>query len=206
MTEIGRRLVHSSGVLAPAAYLLGILTWDQLIALLVLGVGVAAVLEVVRLRHGLDWWIYENLTREYEQEKVAGYALYMVGFAFLALLFAPAIAIPGMLMLAIGDPVSGFLGKTFGDGGLSRKPVPVLVATFVVCFVLAVPFVWAGIDPTVPGATAVAATAFAVAAAGALVATLADGVPLIVRDYVVDDNISIPVGAGVAMWLAFVVL
>jgi len=108
VNEIGRRLVHSSGVLAPAAYLLGILTWTQLGAVLALGVGIAAVLEAIRLSYGLEWWIYENLTREYEQEKVAGYALYMVGFAFLALLLPPEIAIPGMLMLAIGDPSAVF--------------------------------------------------------------------------------------------------
>jgi dolichol kinase len=199
VSEIGRRLVHSSGILAPAAYLLGILTWGQLTALLVLGVVIAAVLEIVRLRYGLDWWIYENLTREYEQEKVAGYALYMVGFAFLALAFPPEIAIPGMLMLAIGDPVSGFLGKKLGDGGLSRKPVPVLAAMFAVCFLLAVPFLL--VSPA-----ADVETAILVASAGALVAALADGVPLIVRDYVIDDNLSIPVGAGVAMWLALFIL
>ena len=199
MNEIGRRLVHSSGVLAPAAYLLGILTWTQLGAVLALGVGIAAVLEAIRLSYGLEWWIYENLTREYEQEKVAGYALYMVGFAFLALLLPPEIAIPGMLMLALGDPVGGFLGKKFGDGGLSRKPLPVLAAMFAVCFLLAVPFLVVSPEADV-------GTAIIVASAGALVAALADGVPLIVRDYVIDDNISIPVGAGVAMWVALVVL
>jgi len=70
---------------------------------------------------------------------------------------------------------------------------------FAVCFLLAVPFLVVSPEADV-------GTAIIVASAGALVAALADGVPLIVRDYVIDDNISIPVGAGVAMWVALVVL
>ncbi|ADJ13517.1 diacylglycerol/polyprenol kinase family protein [Halalkalicoccus jeotgali] len=179
MAEIGRRLVHASGALAPASYLLGVLTWAQLGWILAFGVVLAMGLEFVRLRSGLEWWIYENLTREYEHEKVAGYALYMVGMAVVALAFPPAIGVPAMFMLAIGDPVGGYLGK----GAATKSPVA-LGAVFVVCLLFALAFV-----PPI------------VAVCGALAATAADGYLLSIREYVVDDNLTIPIGAALAMWL-----
>lgn len=179
MAEIGRRLVHASGALAPASYLLGVLTWEQLGWALALGVGVAMGLEIVRLRSGLDWWIYENLTREYEREKIAGYALYMVGMAVVALFFPPAIGIPAMFMLAVGDPVGGYLGK-----GRETKSPLALGAVFSVCLLFALAFV-----PLVA------------ALFGALAATAADGYLVSIRGYIVDDNLTIPIGAALAMWI-----
>jgi len=41
--------------------------------------------------------------------------------------------------------------------------------------------------------------------AGALAATVADGATPIVRGYVIDDNATIPLGAGAAMWLVLAV-
>ncbi|MFC6905351.1 dolichol kinase [Halalkalicoccus tibetensis] len=184
MAEIGRRLVHASGTLAPLIYLIGVLTWEQLGWLLVLGVGIAMALEFVRLRVGLDWWVYEELTREYEQEKVAGYALYMVGMAAVALAVPPEIALPAMFMLAIGDPVGGYLG-----GGAEKKSPLALGAVFVVCLLFALPFL-----PVVA------------AVLGALAATAADGYLVSVRGYVVDDNLTIPLSAALAMWVGVVVV
>ncbi|MEM4780812.1 MAG: dolichol kinase [Halalkalicoccus sp.] len=179
MAEIGRRLVHASGVGAPLSYLLGVFTWEQLGWVLVLGVGIALVLEALRLRVGLEWWIYENLTREYEQEKVAGYALYMVGMAAVALFFPPAIGVPAMFMLAVGDPIGGYLGK-----GAEAKSPAALGGVFVVCLAFALPFL-----PVVA------------AVLGAIAATAADGYLVSIRGYVVDDNLTIPLSAALAMWV-----
>lgn len=178
MAEIGRRLVHASGTAAPASYLLGVLTWEQLSWLLVAGLVAVFVLETIRLRVGLDWWIYENLTREYEQEKVAGYALYMVGMV-VASAFPPEIGVPAMLMLAIADPLGGYLG-----GGDRVKGVGAIAAVFAVCFGLAIPFV-----------------PLAAALLGALAATTADAYLVSIRGYILDDNLTIPVGAAFAMWI-----
>ncbi|MCL7416759.1 MAG: dolichol kinase [Halalkalicoccus sp.] len=184
MAEIGRRLVHASGALAPASYLLGVLTWTRLGWVLAGGVVLAMGLELVRLRSGLDWWIYQNLTREYEREKVAGYALYMVGMAVVALAFPPAIGVPAMFMLAVGDPVGGYLGK----GEETKSPLA-LGAVFSVCLLFALAFV----SPVA-------------AVFGALAATAADGYLLSVRGYIVDDNLTIPIGAAIAMWVGSTVV
>jgi len=178
--EIARRLVHASGTAVPLAYLfVPAVEWVHVQGLLVAGLLVALALEIVRLVVGLDWWVYEKLTREYEQDNLAGYFLAVFSMAVVALAFEPTIAVPAILMLTIADPVSGLLGS----GELrTAKEVTVLLTTFAVATLLAVPFV--------PPVAAVL---------GGTAATVADGVKPVIRGYVVDDNLSIPIASAVVM-------
>ncbi|MWV63707.1 dolichol kinase [Halorubrum sp. JWXQ-INN 858] len=185
--EFERRLVHAGGTLYPVPYLLGWISWELTGLLLLAGVGVVALLEFLRLGVGLDHAVYRALTREYEADGVAGYALYQVSMAGVALFFAPTIAIPAMWMLSIGDPVSGTLGR---NAATEPKRPTVWIAMFAVCLALAVPFTVAAFG-TVVG--------IAVAAAGAVAATVADGLPPVIRGVAVDDNLTIPPAAAVAM-------
>ncbi|QGA84322.1 dolichol kinase [Halomicrobium sp. LC1Hm] len=175
--EIARRLVHASGTGLPALHLLGLTDWRTVQYLLVVGAAVALALEVIRLVVGLDWAIYDRLTREYEQDNLAGYALYLVSAAAVGLLAPEHVAIPAILMLTIGDPISGLLGS-----GSLTKETYVLLAMFGVCTGIASFFVhW------VP------------AVLGGLAATAADGLKPVVAGYVLDDNLTIPPAAAVAM-------
>ena len=185
--ELGRRLVHASGAVVPGAYLLdehvlrvGVVTWRVVQAVAVVGLVVTAVLEAARLSGALEHPIYDRLTREYEQEKVAGYALYVLSATVVVLAFEPTIAVPALFMLTLGDPVSGMLST--GELRTVKRP-RVLGGMFLVSLVLAYPFVGA-----------------AAAVAGAAGATLADGVKPTVGGYVIDDNLTIPVAAAVPMW------
>ena len=185
--EIVRRLVHASGTAVPLAYLfVPAVEWVHVQGLLVAGLLVALALEVVRLVVGLDWWVYEKLIREYEQDNLAGYFLAVFSMAVVALAFGPTIAVPAILMLTVADPVSGLLGS----GELrTAKDVTVLLTTFAVATLLAVPFV--------PATAAVC---------GGVAATVADGIKPVVSGYVVDDNLSIPVTSALAMFLAIELL
>lgn len=191
MAEIGRRLVHASGVVIPAVYLLGIVTWTQFQLLLLVGSVATVFLEIVRIYGGLQsWWFFQKLTREYEAESVAGYALYMFSITGVAVLFEPAIAIPAMLMLMLGDPVSGYVGS----GGLQTvKPPRALASMFLVSFLVALPFTIGAIDST--------AVAFLAAVVGAGCAMVADGIKPIIRGFVVDDNLTIPFAGALGIWL-----
>ncbi len=180
--EVKRRLVHVSGTGLPALYLLGLLTWEQLRWLLLLGSAVALVLEIIRLLVGLDWQIYDELTRSYEQDNLAGYALYFFGMTATAWVFEPRIAIPAMLMLTIADPISGLIGS----GELGVKAVHTLLVTFAVCVLIA----------------SVLGLPLPAAILGAVAATLADGVKPVIAGYVIDDNLTIPIGAAVAIFVA----
>lgn len=186
--EIGRRTVHASGAGLPALWLLGVPWWGVQL-LLAVALVVVLVLEYLRLVAGLDLWVYRRLTRPYEDDSVAGYALYMVSMAAVGFVFSPTIAVPGMLMLAIADPVSGMLGSAEVGGW---KSPGVLAATFGLCFLLAAPFTISTAGVPVGALAAVAA---------ALGATLADGATPVVGGYVIDDNLTIPPAAclGIAL-------
>ena len=190
--EFERRLVHAAGTLYPVPYLLGWLSWTQTTLLLVLSVATAAVLEFLRLVVGLDHAVYRALIREYEADAVAGYAVYQVGMAGAAAiastaLASPVLAVPAMWMLSLGDPVSGALGT---NGPHEPKRPVVWTVMFAVCVGIALPFVVPSFGPS-GGA--------AVAVVGAATATVADGLPPVVRGATVDDNLTIPIGALVSM-------
>jgi dolichol kinase len=187
-SELRRRAIHVSGTALPGAYLLDVVDYAEFRYLL-LGLLVAvALLEFVRLVIGYQHWVYDELTREYEAENVAGYALFFVGATLAAFTLRPALGVPAILMLSVGDPISGILGSA--DAG-TAKEVGVLAVMFLVCFALALPFA-VSLVGRLPGV--------AVAAAGALGATFADGVKPVIAGYVIDDNLSIPPVAGAAMW------
>ena len=179
--EVRRRLVHVGGAVVPLAYLAGLLTWPQLRLVYGAGVVLTAAIEFARLVVGLDWWVFRQLTREYERSNPAGYALYVVGSTVAVLLFEPRIAVPAVLVLAVVDPVSGLLADN--EFGEPKRPA-VLAVAFALSGLIAVPFV------PLPAALLAAA-----------VTTLADGLTPVVRGHALDDNLTIPIGASVAMWV-----
>ncbi|RJX51537.1 diacylglycerol/polyprenol kinase family protein [Halonotius pteroides] len=193
MSEYGRRAIHASGVGMPAIYLLDIVTWIELRYFMLAVTVIVFILEFLRLVVGLTHRLYDEITRPYEQHAVAGYALYMVSMTTVAVLFGPSVTIPAMLMLILGDPISGMLGNNAAD---EHKRPAVVVATFGVCFLLAVPFTIAGSSTTV---------GVAAAGIGAAVGAVADGVKPVIRGVGVDDNLTIPpvvaVGIVVTFWL-----
>lgn len=185
--ELKRRLVHASGSGLVALYLLAQyldlgLTWFRF-QLLLIALALGAVgLEFLRLQVGLEWWLYDKLIRTYEHDQFAGYGWYMVSMAVVVLAFQPRVALPAMLMLAIADPISG----VYSADSLRRVKRPrTLVGTFVLCAILATPFLYD--------------RPLAVVAA-ALGATIADGVTVRRGDFVLDDNLTIPIYAGFAAW------
>lgn len=185
--ELGRRLVHASGSVLPAIYLFTPVTWLQTQGLFVLGAFVAIVLEGLRHSGRIDWRIYDHLTREYEQDTVAGYALYMVSSTVVVLVFEPVIALPAVLMLTLGDPISGMAAA---DEFRRVKRPQSLLLMFVVSSLLATPFLYG--TPLAVGL-------------GGVGATVADGVKVSVRDEIVDDNLTIPPVAATLMFVGVVV-
>lgn len=189
MSELRRRGIHVSGTAFPAAYVADLVTYAQLQLLLAGLLGGVALLEFVRLVVGYQHPIYDELTREYEADNVAGYALFFVGATAAVTLFPAWIGVPAVLMLSVGDPISGVLGSAEAT---TAKETAVLVVMFLVCFAVALPFA-VGAVGRLPGV--------AVAAAGAAGAAFADGIKPVVAGYVIDDNLSIPPTAAAGMWL-----
>lgn len=179
--EVRRRLVHVSGVVFPLLYLGGLLTWPELRIVYLAGLALGAALEFGRLVVGLDWWLFRQLTREYERSNLAGYFLYTLGSTVAVLVFEPRVALPAVLMLCLVDPASGLLATNeFPD---PKRPA-VLAVTFLLAGLIALLFV------PLPAAILGAATT-----------TVADGLTPVVRGHAIDDNLTIPIGAAVAMWV-----
>jgi dolichol kinase len=120
VSERSRRLVHLSGTAIPGAFVAGVVDWSTLRVGLLVAAGAVAALEAARLSGGLDLQVVRSLTRTYERGNVAGYALFTWSVTLVAWLFAPPVAVPGMVMLSVGDPVAGVLGRRLGD---DRGPV-----------------------------------------------------------------------------------
>ncbi|MFB6298623.1 MAG: dolichol kinase [Salinirussus sp.] len=181
-TSYARRLAHLSGTLVPGAYLVELLPWPTIRLVLAGGAAAAVVLEFLRLQAGLEWTVYDRLTREYERENPAGYALAVVSSALVGWTFEPRVAVPALLLLTVADPVAGILSSV-GDPD-TRKSWWVMAATFGLCLALTVPFL--PVRVAVPVAVVVVA---------------ADALKPRVFGFVIDDNFSIPVGAGVTGWV-----
>lgn len=180
MSELPRRAVHASTSVVPLAWLLGA-PWVYIQRFLILACIVVAAAEALRLADVINHWrVFSKLTREYEQENPAGYALGAVAMALVTLVFDPFVAVPAMFMLTLGDPFSGILSS----GDLGMKQSWVMLATFGFCLAIA-----SLLRVPVPAAVA-----------GAAAAAVADGVKPVVFTYVVDDNFSIPVASASAMW------
>jgi len=181
--EVGRRLVHASGTGLPLLYLLGLITWDEARALYLVCAAGVIVLESLRLIVGLDVWLFNHLIREYEEDNIAGYVLYMLSSTVTAVTFEPQIAVPAILMLTLGDPISGTVG---GDELRVVKRPSALAAMFLICATITAPFHY-----TTP----------VVVICGGLGGTVADGVKPIIWGYVIDDNLTIPIVSALAISL-----
>lgn len=184
--ELKRRLVHASGAGPPLLYLAShslpavpAVAWAHLGYFYVALSLLVVVLEVGRLGGWFDWWIYDRLTREYERENLAAYALFVFSSTVVVLVFEDYVALPAVLILALVDPVSGYLG---GSELQDVKRTSVLLVTFGFSVLIASFFV--GPIPAVLGGAA---------------ATLADGVKPAVRGYVLDDDLTMAPAAAIAM-------
>jgi len=121
----------------------------------------------------------------------------MAGCLFTVLFFTPSIAITAVLFLSLGDTASGLAGSIIkhsdvrGDPGRRGrrrvKPMPVVAVTLLACLLIA------SISSAITGLSP------AITLAGAAASTVADCVALIVGDWSLDDNFSIPVLSGAVM-------
>lgn len=194
--EVGRRLTHASGGVFILLYVFGLIEWWHLGALALAGVSVAGVLESLRLftdladRVSVLRFVYDRLTRPYEADAPAGYFYYTLSMSGAWLLFPPFAAVPGMLMLAFGDPFSGVLSDASPN---DSKEAWVLVAMFGFCFfVLALPYIHT--KASLPVSETVL-----LSAGGAAGATVADGANVEVGGFFLDDNLTIPIVGGLAI-------
>lgn len=192
--EIKRKAIHLSGLSVP----LGILLFGRTVtaALIALALAIALLLEWGRLRGKIRL----PEVRDHEAKKVAGYIYYIVGSLLTVILFDPMVAVTSMLLLSLGDTVSGLVGSILVNSNVREKnekwrvkPLPIVAAMFAAC--LFIGYLSSGITHL----------HFPVYLAGAAGATIADTVAIVVRGRNLDDNLTIPLFSGALMSAAMLV-
>jgi len=214
LKELGRKSFHIAGCVIPAAYFYFVPREWMLAGLFLCIIG-AGFLESRRLRQR-D--LYPTVfMRPSEDRRLAGYFYATISLFLSILLFDKTIAVVAMLCLVIGDALTGLAGVVlsmyFGrqtadvrqeeksrNGviqaiindmvyALSHPKSPVLMAVmFITCSAIGLLF-----HPKL---------SLAAIAAGAIGAVIADCFPWRVMGFVIDDNLSIPLLAGLLMTVA----
>jgi len=186
--EIRRKSIHLTGLSVP----LGILVFGRTFTALMIALALATALLLERGR--LKGTIRLPEVRDHEEKKVAGYIYYIAGSLLTVILFAPMIAVAAMLMLSLGDAVSGLVGSVLKNSNVRGcnerwrvKPFPIVACMFLAC--LAIGYLSFGLT-RLP---------FPVYLAGAAGATVADSVALVFGSRNLDDNLTIPLFAGALM-------
>lgn len=182
--ESARKAIHLTGGLIPLLYLFLNLTKPQ--ALFLLG-GLALpflLSDLLRLRlPRLNRWFlrwFSPAMRPEEETRTTGATHYLLACWLTILLFEKGVAVPALLILACGDTAASVVGQVLGGYQLRQgKTIAGSSAFLVIAFLVSLPFFPAPI-----------------ALGGALLAAIAELLPL-----PLDDNLSIPLTAGIAFTL-----
>lgn len=143
------------------------------------------------------------LLRPHEEKQVAAYIYFQMAALLSIMLFDKTIAIAALLMLALGDTASGLAGTLLRGGNIRYshikiiiKPLPIIAIMFMVCLLIGL------LLSDLPLTRDMTQISFVVYAAGAVGATIGDGIPLRIQGKPVDDNLMIPLLAGLFMSVA----
>lgn len=187
--EAKRKTIHICGVAIPVLYLF--LQKELIIIGFVLALFAICIIEWLRLSGVISL----PFLRDKEQKKIGAYVFFVIGAFISILIFEKSIAIAAILMLVIGDAVSGMAGPLMSVDTPElyekrmKRPLVMLVMS-VTCLVIG----WLVLH-SVP-----------VAVSGAFGATIADGVPLRIHSVQIDDNLTIPLFSGMLMSFVLILL
>lgn len=193
--KIRRKLFRMVGLLFPIVYLAGDAVREgtgrpAAIAILLLFLGIMLPLEWTRRRRpGVNRWLFarfSSYTKEKERARTSGTTWFLAGCLLTILIFDKPISIAAILLLVFVDAVAEFAGTRWGRHPLLGKSLEGTLAGLAAG--LAVTLGLRALGMPIPPAAGVA---------GAVAASLCELLPLRV-----DDNLSVPLGAGTAMVLA----
>ncbi len=182
--ELRRKSVHLLGLLFPILYVFTTRHTAIIVVggLLAIALGIELLKALFPAFHGMFVRIFSPLLRSQERKGgLTGATTYLIGSFLCVLLFDKTLAIACLCFLTLGDLFAALIGKQWGRIKLfSRKSLEGSLACFIVCTAVALLI---GLHPVV-------------AIAGALAATLIELLPT-----GIDDNITMPLISGLAMYL-----
>lgn len=153
-------------------------------------------LEILRLRspamNSVALRVFGSILRRSEVDRLSGTPFYVGSVLLCVIVFPKSIAILSILFLAIGDPISSVMGILYGDRSIRFKNGKSLIGTasgMGICFIVALLFL--RFHEGAPLSSAILIAFFGGIAGGG-----SEMVPLDI-----DDNFSIPLVSGLAMWV-----
>ncbi|MGI9628186.1 MAG: diacylglycerol/polyprenol kinase family protein [Longimicrobiales bacterium] len=183
--QLWRRAFHAAGgvLLAIVVDALGPKS-PETTTLILAGLATGGLLDFVRLnsrtanRRFFTW--FSRLASPREAANIASSTWYVVGVLAVHLLLPAAYLVPAILVLALPDPAASIVGRLWGRHPLGKGTMEGSAVFLIVATLVLAPFVGLGHALWV-----------------ALVVTAFEVLPL-----PVDDNVVIPVVAGVTLWVA----
>ena len=184
--EFNRKAIHFSLILLPLGYRY-LVNYDKKITLIVLTIllMIALVIEIIRMSNpvfkNIFYNIFGSMMRSRESGNLTSATYMLISVTVCIAVFPAPIAFAAISFLAIGDTLAALVGIRFGRKKLfgSHKSLEGSLAFFAGSFVFAVFYmnVW-------------------IALSGAVAAAVAEAAPIWL-----DDNIKVPVTAGLVMIL-----
>lgn len=133
------------------------------------------------------------IMRKNEVNRMSGTPFYIGSVLLSVMIFPKPIAVLSILFLAIGDPISSIFGISWGHKGIRFSNGKSLVGTAagmgICCIITFFYLVFINVPPL---------QSVCIALAGGLAGGGAEMIPLDI-----DDNFSIPLVSGLALWVAF---
>lgn len=162
--------------------------------------GLDLLVEMTRLRvpafNDLVIRYWGLVMRSCERQKLSGVPYYLAASILAVGIFPKPIAVLSILYLAFGDPIASLFGILYGSKSIkiaNGKSLVGSTAGVVTCALVTLVFLSGLHLPT--------STLLALTAVGGLAGGAAELLPL-----EVDDNFSIPIVSGFALWLSFILL
>ena len=184
-TELRRRLLHIAlgPVLVFGVYTGWLTSW---LLFWVLAVGVLLSFVVRHARVPIIGWFLDNFDRRSEDFPGRGVITYFIGCILALQLFPQDVALAAILILALGDGISGLIGP-FGRLKTHLSNIKLLEGTLagVIAGAVAASFF---VSPIEAGAAAAAAMIF-------------EAMEIRLNQKILDDNVIVPLAAGTAIML-----
>jgi glycerol-3-phosphate acyltransferase PlsY len=143
----------------------------------------ARLLSPVCNRFFMSW--FSRLIRQSEEKSLTGATFTCLSFLLVVYLFSREIAVTAMLFLSLGDTAAEIVGKNWGRMKYFGRSLEGMGGFFIV----ALPLAWIVLQDW--------RVAFMGAAMGALIEFFSMGI---------DDNLTVPIGSAMALWLILSVI
>jgi diacylglycerol kinase (CTP) len=199
--HLARKAFHMGmGLLIAAVYLLSGISTSTAVTILASFLGLDLLLETARLRiPSFNERVMRTmgpLMRTCEVDRMSGVPHYLLATLLAVAIFPKPVAVLSILYLACGDPVASLFGILYGKHSIrlaSGKSLVGTLAGVVTCAVVTAVFLMSLALPE--------PMVFALTIIGGLAGGLAELVP-----FEMDDNFTIPVISGFALWIAFIAM